>query len=210
MTRLPLDVRGLAVLPVIVAQAVLLIAFHGLHPQFEPWFREIYPPWHYVDFYGPSPPWPPNTTVQAPYGLPWYFLYSPSLLGYAVLLFSLSAAEWVTCLVLIRAGRPLFMFLFLMTAGYALTYVITDFWIYVPIVLSVRWRRLLFLAPLIKLPLGAPGWVWSYVFQVSLPGTGNWSNYLLIGTWWLAMFWYNWFGSSRLLGLENWFNRLVG
>lgn len=210
MTRLPLDIRGLSVMLVIGVQAVLLVAFHGLHPQFEIWFKEIYPPWHYVDFYGPSPPWPPNTTVQAPYGLPWYLLYSPSLLGYASLLISLSVVEWCTCILLIRAGQTLIMLLFLMTSAYALTYVITDFWIFVPIVLSVRWRPLLYLAPLIKIPLGAPGWVWNYVFSVSLPGTGNWSNYLLIVTWWLAMLCYKWFLGPRSVALSNWFHRLVG
>lgn len=210
MTRLLFGVRGLSVLLVIIVQAILLIAFQGLHPQFEPWFKEIYPPWHQVAFYGPSPPWPKNTTVQAPYGLPWYLLYSPSLLGYAVLVFFLSVVEWCTCLVLFRAGQTLIMLLFLLTAGYALSYVITDFWIYVPIVLGVKWRNLLFLAPLIKIPLGAPSWVWNYIFTVSLPGTGNWSNYLIIGTWWLAMLCYRRFGSSTSLLSDSWLRRRIG
>ena len=128
------------------------------------------------------------TWLAGPYSLAWWGLNSPAFLGYWVFFGYLLLVDLIVFLVLFRQGPRLFAIYYLTISLWFVTVDPVDFF---PILFAVagryRWYLLL-LAPAVKLPFGAPGWVWTWAFTSSnsLQGPENYSRYLILGAVWVS------------------------
>ena len=159
-------------------KCTLLILLGPYYPNdLSQWISSLYPPWQ-------------NLQTPAPYGLPWYVLYSPGLLGLPVLSVYQAVAEGLTLVYLLRRGEPYIAGAFALTSSLIFFWDPFDLWSYLLILLSLKWRPLLAASILVKIPLGAPTWVWNFILDASLRTAGNWPHYIILGAWWLGMLWY--------------------
>jgi hypothetical protein len=154
---------------------ILLIPYYPM--DLTRWIASLYPPWQ-------------NLQTPAPYGLPWYILYSPGLLGFPILAMYQAIAETLTLVYLVRRQHLFIAGAFALTSGMVFFWDPFDLWSYLLILLSVKWRPLLAASVLVKIPLGAPSWVWQFIIGASLQTHGNYPHYVILGGWWLAMLWY--------------------
>ena len=141
------------------------------------WIATLYPPWQHLQ-------------TPAPYGLPWYVLYAPGLLGLPALAVYQATAEGMILLYIIRRNEPYIAGAFALTSALIFFWDPFDLWSYFLLLLSQRWRPLLAASILVKIPLGAPSWVWQFILTASLRTAGNWPHYIFLGVWWLGMLWY--------------------
>lgn len=159
-------------------KSLLLILLGPYYPNdLSHWITTLYPPWQ-------------NLQTPAPYGLPWYILYSPGLLGLPVLAVYQATAEGLTLLYLFRRKEPYIAGAFAVTSMLIFFWDPFDLWSYLLILLSLKWRPLLGASILVKIPLGAPTWVWQFIMTASLRTQGNWPHYIVLAIWWLGMLWY--------------------
>ena len=172
-----------------IAKCVVDIIFVASRYPFDlsRWMQQIYPPWQKTD--------PP-----APYGLPWYLLYYPGRAGFTALVIWLGLAETIVMLVLLKKGNRRLLYLYMGTSSLFFFWAIFDLWLLMLIVLSARWQLSLVLAAVVKLPLGAPYWVWEFIWKASLAAPGNWLHYVVIGAWWFGMLYYT---RPRVIGLQE-------
>jgi hypothetical protein len=160
------------------AKGTLLIMLQPYYPHdLTQWIATLYPPWQRLQ-------------TPAPYGLPWYVLYAPGLLGLPVLSLSLAVAEGLTLLYLFRRNEPYIAGTFALTSALIFFWDPFDLWSYLFTLLSIKWRPLLAAAILVKIPLGAPMWVWQFILTASLRTQGNWPHYVILGIWWIGILWY--------------------
>ena len=160
------------------SKCTLLILLQPYYPHdLTQWIISLYPPWQRIE-------------IPAPYGLPWYVLYAPGLLGLSVLSVYLAIAECLTLVYLFSRSEPYIAGAFVLTSALVFFWDPFDLWSYLFILLSVKWRPLLAAAVLVKIPLGAPSWVWQFILNGSFRAAGNWPHYFVIGAWWLGMAWY--------------------
>ena len=156
----------------------LLILLGPFYPNdLAQWIATLYPPWQYLQ-------------TPAPYGLPWYVLYAPGLLGLPALALYQATVEGLTLVYLIRKREPFIAGAFALTSALIFFWDPFDLWSYLLVLLSLKWRPLLAVSILVKIPLGAPSWVWQFIFTASLRTAGNWPHYIFLGVWWLGMLWY--------------------
>jgi hypothetical protein len=160
------------------------------------WVASLYPPWQ-------------NLQTPAPYGLPWYILYSPGLLGFPVLAMYQAIAETLTIAYLVRRQHLFIAGAFALTSGLIFFWDPFDLWSYLLILLSVKWKPLLAVSVLVKIPIGAPSWVWQFIIGASLRTQGNYPHYLILGGWWLAMLWYTTGMTPRLRIILHTMDQLI-
>lgn len=159
-------------------KGLLLILLGPYYPNdLAHWIRTLYPPWQTLQ-------------TPAPYGLPWYALYAPGLFGLPALAAYQATAEGLALLYLIKRKEPYIAGAFAITSLLIFFWDPFDLWSYLFILLSQKWRPLLLTSILVKIPLGAPSWVWQFILTASLRTAGNWPHYIILSVWWLGMLWY--------------------
>jgi hypothetical protein len=185
---------------IVAMQAVkctLLVLLQPYYPHdLTQWIATLYPPWQRLQ-------------TPAPYGLPWYALYAPGLLGLPVLAVCLATAEALTLLYLYKRNEPYIAGGFALTSALIFFWDPFDLWSYLFILLSLKWRPLLAAAVLVKMPLGAPLWVWQFILNASLKTQGNWPHYVILGVWWIGMLWYVTGMASRFNLTPNRVGRMI-
>src|SRR5215472_7201037 len=168
----------LSIVAMQAAKSILLILLQPYYPNdLTHWIATLYPPWQRLQ-------------TPALYGLPWYVLYAPGLLGLHVLSLSLATAEGLTLLYLLKRNEPYIAGTFALTSLLIFFWDPFDLWSYLFILLSIKWRPLLAAAILVKIPLGAPSWVWQFILTASIRTQGNWPHYVILGMWWIGILWY--------------------
>ena len=126
--------------------------------------------------------------MAAPYGYPWYLLNLPARLGFLPWILYLFTIDSLASYLVVRYRGWMTIVPFMLSSQFFLNYDSVDFF---PFILSFAgavspWFSLF--ALLVKLPLGAPGYVWDFVLHspASISYGLNWPRYGLLGAWWLA------------------------
>lgn len=134
--------------------------------------------------------------IGAPYGYLWYGLNATAIFGFLAWMFSLLFADTIVSYTIIRRESWPFIILWMVSSQFFLNWDPVDYHVFMFSVLGVYNPIFSILALLVKLPVGAPGYVWSFVFDspVSAGWSGNWPRYAWFGSWWL----YGVYRSRRL------------
>lgn len=124
--------------------------------------------------------------IAAPYSYLWYILYSPALLGYLpMMLYLFSLDTFSTYLVMARKTWK-FTIPFLVSSQFFLNYDPIDWFSFAFSVAGSISPIFSMLALLVKLPIGAPGYVWDFILHspASISYWYNWPRYAWLAVWW--------------------------
>ena len=126
--------------------------------------------------------------VAAPYGYPWYVLNSPAILGYLPWAFWLLTVDTIANFLVVKYRGWKMIVPFMLSSQFFLNYDPVDLF---PFLLSVAGTinpAFSVAALLVKLPIGAPGYVWNFILHspVSIGYAWNWGRYAWLAAWWLT------------------------
>jgi hypothetical protein len=149
---------------------------------FNAWFFPSFHAWPYSSWWT----YKGIRFLAGPYSLLWWALNSPAFFGYVPFFAYLLAFDLVAFFLIQRKSRLYGVYFLTLTVWFT-TYDPVDFF---PVLFAVagRYRLVwLVLAPLTKLPIGAPVSVWRWVFTShdSFGGSENYGRYLILGSVWL-------------------------
>ena len=128
--------------------------------------------------------------IAAPYSFIWYILYAPAMFGYLPLMLYLYLFDTLATMIVFhyRGWWWRMLIPYVLSSQFFYNFDPIDLWSWWLSLLGIVHPFFSLLAILVKLPIGAPSWVWQWVFT-SRYSTGSWENwprYGILGAWWLA------------------------
>ena len=113
---------------------------------------------------------------------------SPAMLGYIPWALYLFAVDAVASYLVMRYRGWLTIIPFMLSSQFFLNYDPVDLYPFLFSVAGMVNPLFSLAALLVKLPIGAPGYVWDFILHspASIGLSLNWPRYGLLGAWWLA------------------------
>jgi len=140
--------------------------------------------WHFSYTHYPDGIW----YIAAPYNLLWYWLNSPALLGFLAWSIYLFIFDTIATTLVVWKMPWRYIIPYMLSSQFFLNYDPVDIFSFLFSIGGVVNPVFSLLAIIVKLPIGAPGYVWDFILHspASIGWMWNWPRYGLLGAWWLV------------------------
>lgn len=125
--------------------------------------------------------------IAAPYGRLWYWLNSPAQWGFLPWMLYLFIVDTVASAWVMTHGSWRYMIPWMLSSQFSLNWDGPEYFPFLFSSLGGISPLFSVLALVVKLPLGAPGYVWDFVLHSPYSASGwfNWPRYIFLGAWWI-------------------------
>ena len=125
--------------------------------------------------------------VAAPYGLAWYALNITAVLGWLPWMLSLFLVDSLISWKIVTTHRWPMIIAWMLSSQFFLNWDPVDYHTFAFSVLGMYSPVFSIAALLVKIPIGAPGYVWDFILHspYSLGNWVNWGRYAWFGAWWV-------------------------
>ena len=126
--------------------------------------------------------------IAAPYGYLWYGLNLVAMLGFLPWMLYLFTVDTMASYLIIQRQNWAFIGSWMLSSQFFLNYDGVDYFVFLFSSLGFITPVFSALALLVKLPLGAPSYVWDFILHSPMSAANwiNWGRYAWFGAWWVG------------------------